>query len=93
MVKLDEARVTSQGQISIPKKVREKLRIEKGDKIAFLEDEDGKIVIQESEVPIEFTHQQWEEFLAKCEREPVTRVRGKKAALAHLDRLTKKKSS
>lgn len=93
MTKLDEARVTSQGQVSIPKKVREKLHIAKGDKVAFFEDEEGKIFIQESEVPVEFTHKEWEEFLSKCQKEPVTRVRGKKAALDHLDRLMKRKSS
>ena len=93
MVKLDEATLTSQGQVSIPKKVREKLHLEKGDKILFLEDGKGHILIQEAEVPIEFTHHQWEEFLARCQKEPVTRVRGKAAALRHLDRLMKKSLS
>ena len=93
MTKLDEATLTSQGQVSIPKKVRDRLGLERGDKIVFLEDEKGHIVIQEAEVPVDFTRRQWEEFLEKCQKEPVTRVRGKRAALRHLDRLTRKKSS
>ncbi len=93
MIKLDEATLTSQGQVSIPKKVRQKLHLEKGDKVVFLEDEKGRVLIQEAEIPIEFTHEQWEEFLKKCQKEPVTRVRGKKAALRHLESLMKKRSS
>ena len=93
MLKLDEATLTSQGQVSIPKKVRERLGLQKGDKVVFFEDEAGRVVIQEAEVPIEFTHQQWEEFLVKCQKEPVTRVQGKTAARRHLDRLMKRKSS
>ena len=93
MTKLDEATLTSQGQVSIPKKVRERLGLGKGDKVVFLEDEEGRVVIQEAEVPVDFTHKQWEEFLVKCQREPVTRVQGKRAALRHLDRLMKKSSS
>ena len=93
MVRLDEATLTSQGQISIPKKVRERLNLQKGDKVIFLEDEEGRILIQELEAPIEFTREQSKEFLARCQKETVTRVRGKKAALRHLDRLMKRKSS
>ena len=93
MIKLDEATLTSQGQVSIPKRVRERLGLEKGDKVVFLEDEEGRIVIQEAEVPVDFTHKQWEEFLQKCQKETVTRVRGKQAVLRHLDQLMRKKSS
>ena len=91
MIKLDEATLTSQGQVSIPKKIREKLHLERGHKVIFLEDEKGRVVIQEAEVPIEFTHNQWQEFLAKTEKEPVTKVKGKAEALHHLDRLMGKK--
>ena len=90
MVKLDEATLTSQGQVSIPKKVREKLHLQKGDRIVFLEDGVGRIIIQEVETPIEFGHKDWDEFLAKSQKEPVTRVKGKKEALQHLDKLMKK---
>ncbi len=90
MVKLDEATLTSQGQISVPKRVRERLHLQKGAKIAFFEDDKGHIFIQEVEVPIEFTHKEWGDFLAKTQKEPVTRVHGKAEALRHLDRLSKK---
>lgn len=93
MVKLDEATLTKQGQVSVPKKVRQKLGLETGDKVVFLEDEEGHILIQEAEVPIEFSRNEWEEFLERCQKEPVTRVRGKKAAMNHLGRLIKKRSS
>ena len=91
MTKLDEATLTSQGQISIPKKVRERLHLEKGNKVIFLEDEKGQIVIQEAETPIEFSRADWDKFLAKTQKEPVTRTHGKKEALRHLDKLTHKK--
>ena len=91
MTKLDEATLTSQGQISIPKKVRERLHLEKGNKVIFLEDEKGQIVIQEAETPIEFSREDWARFLARTEREPVTRARSKGEALHHLDRLRHKR--
>ena len=90
MTRLDESTITRQGQISIPKKVREKLHLQAGDKVVFLEDEKGQVVIQGAEVPIEFTRAQWEEFLRKTEKEPVTRFRGKAEFLKHLDQLKKK---
>ena len=90
MTKLDEATLTSQGQISIPKRVREKLHLEKGDKVVFLENEKGQIILKEIETPIEFSHEEWQMFLAKTQKEAVTRVKGKKEALSHLDKLMKK---
>ena len=91
MVKLDEATLTGQGQISIPKKVRERLHLEKGNKVLFFEDERGQIVIQDAEAPIEFSRAEWARFLAKTEREPVTRAHSKSEALRHLDKLRHKK--
>jgi AbrB family looped-hinge helix DNA binding protein len=90
MVKLADATITSQGQISIPKKVREKLHLHKGAKLVFLEDETGKVFIQEAQAPVEFTQEEWREFLSKTEAEPVTRVKNRKEALRHLDKLTGK---
>ncbi len=90
MTKLDEAKITRQGQVSIPKKVRDRLGLHLGARVAFLEDEKGRIYIEEVEAPIEFTHKEWEQFLAKTRREPVTRVKGQAAALMHLDKLSKK---
>ena len=90
MTKLDESTITSQGQISIPKKVREKLHVKKGDKIAFFEDEKGRILVKEVEAPVPFSAEDWEAFLDKASKEPVTRVKGKGEALKHLDKHSKK---
>ena len=91
MFKLDEAAVTTQGQISIPKQVREKLHLQKGDKVVFFESEDGEVIIRQAEEPLDLSRDDWGEFLARTEKEPVTRVSGKAAALKHLNRLTKKR--
>ena len=90
MTKLDESTITSQGQISIPKRVREKLHVKKGDRIAFFEDEKGRVIVQEVELPVPFSAEDWRAFLDKAEKEPVTRVKGKAEALKHLDKLRKK---
>ena len=91
MTKIDEAKITRQGQVSIPKKVRLKLHIQTGDKLIFLEDEKGRVFIQEAEVPTEFTPDQWADFLAKTQKEPVKQFKTKAAALRHLDGLSGKK--
>ncbi|NOY64887.1 MAG: AbrB/MazE/SpoVT family DNA-binding domain-containing protein [Nitrospirae bacterium] len=39
------ATVTSKGQITIPKKVREYLKIESGDKLEFFIEKDGKVTV------------------------------------------------
>jgi len=44
---VEVARVTSKGQITIPRDIREKMNIKKGDKILFFED-DGKYFLQNS---------------------------------------------
>lgn len=87
ILKLGDATVTSQGQVSVPKKIRERLGLQRGSKIVFLEDEKGRILIQEAPVPIEFTNEEWKRFLEKTQKEPVTRVHNHKDALHHLDRL------
>lgn len=91
MLKLDEATLTAQGQISIPKQVREKLQLSKGDKVVFFEDDDGDVIIKQAEVSLDLSRKDWQDFLALTEKEPVTRVTGKSAALKHLDKLAKKK--
>ena len=90
MTKLDESTITGQGQISIPKRVREKLHVRKGDKVAFYEDEKGRILVQEVETPVPFSGKDWEAFLEKADKEPVVRLKGKTDALKHLDKLSKK---
>jgi len=44
---MEVARVTSKGQITIPRDIREKMNIKKGDKIVFFED-NGKYFLQNS---------------------------------------------
>ncbi|MCL2721820.1 MAG: AbrB/MazE/SpoVT family DNA-binding domain-containing protein [Treponema sp.] len=44
---MEVARVTSKGQITIPRDIREKMNIKKGDKILFFED-NGKYFLQNS---------------------------------------------
>ena len=80
MTPLDQATITSQGQISIPRKVREKLHLKKGDKVAFFEDEKGRILLQEVETPAALSAEDWKAFLDKVEKEPVTTMKGRKEA-------------
>lgn len=42
------ARVSSNGQVTVPVEIRRKLNIKEGDKILFLENAKGEIVIQNS---------------------------------------------
>lgn len=46
---MELARVTSKGQITIPKEIREKLSLKTGDKVIFIE-EDDKIIFANSSV-------------------------------------------
>ncbi len=39
--RVNHARVTSKGQVTIPKPVRDRLGLKAGDEVAFVEDEDG----------------------------------------------------
>ena len=90
MTKLEESTITSQGQVSIPKRVRELLHVQKGDKIAFYKDDKGRIIVGDVETPVPFSAEDWKTFLDKAEKEPVTRVKGRSDALKHLDKLDKK---
>ncbi len=90
MVKLGDATITSQGQISVPKKIRDRLSLQKGAKIVFLEDEKGRVIIQEAETAIEFTKEEWQRFLEKTQKETATRVHSRQGALKHLDHLSDK---
>jgi antitoxin PrlF len=44
------AKVSSNGQITVPVEIRRKLNIKEGDKIIFLEKPDGEIILQNSSV-------------------------------------------
>jgi len=40
------ATVTSKGQVTIPKAIRDALELEAGDRVAFRVDEDGRVVLE-----------------------------------------------
>lgn len=42
---MPEATITSKGQVTIPKKIREKLNLRPGDKVNFVETNEGEIKI------------------------------------------------
>lgn len=41
-----QAKVTSKGQVTIPKKIRDSLKIHTGDKIEFIPAEEGKVILK-----------------------------------------------
>ena len=45
---MNRARVSSNGQITVPVEIRLKLNIKEGDKIIFLENVSGEIIVQNS---------------------------------------------
>ncbi|WP_036223298.1 AbrB/MazE/SpoVT family DNA-binding domain-containing protein [Mesoaciditoga lauensis] len=45
---MELAKVTSKGQVTIPKEIREKLNLKKGDKVLFIEKEDGILIANAS---------------------------------------------
>lgn len=47
------ATVTSKGQITIPKEIREQLNLKTGDKVDFVPSNDGKWYIQPATQPVE----------------------------------------
>lgn len=48
-----ESKLTSKGQITIPKVVRERLNLELGDTVAFVFKDDGTVVLQARNLPWE----------------------------------------
>ena len=53
MVRMSESTVTSKGQITIPKAVRERLRLETGDTVYFDVRDDGSVVLVARNEPVE----------------------------------------
>ena len=47
------AKLTTKNQITIPKEVRDHLRLETGDRVDFVIEEDGKVQIKAVERPLE----------------------------------------
>lgn len=51
---LKVSRLTSKGQVTVPKAIRERLGLQEGDRVAFVE-EDGQVVLKKASV-IAFNH-------------------------------------
>jgi antitoxin PrlF len=49
---MPSATITSKGQTTIPKRVREHLRLEAGDQIEFLIEDDGRVVLRPATVDL-----------------------------------------
>ena len=48
-----EATVTSKGQVTIPKEIRERLALERGEKVSFELTEDGDVVLRKIADPLD----------------------------------------
>lgn len=60
--------ITSKGQTTIPKEIREKLNLRPGDRISFIIEADGKVYIQPLNVQVE----ELSGILHKPEREVIS---------------------
>jgi len=49
----DDATLTSKGQVTIPKRIREQLGLEAGTKIEFVLDDDGSLHVRPKKPPME----------------------------------------
>lgn len=47
------ATVTSKGQVTIPKKIRDKLKLRSGDRLDFTEENQGRIIIRKASISVE----------------------------------------
>lgn len=48
-----EATITSKGQVTIPKEIRERLALERGEKVSFELTEDGRVVLRKTGDPLD----------------------------------------
>ena len=74
--------VTSKGQITIPKKIREYLKIESGDKLEFFIEKDGKVTV----MPVTESVKKLKGMIRKPKR-PVSIERMKKAVEREASRI------
>lgn len=76
-------------EMEMPEKIRKKLHFPDA-KLVFQEDGKGNVIVRVAEPP-EFTREEWARFLKKTQEERVTRFKGKKEFLDHLDKLADSK--
>ena len=62
------AKLTSKGQTVIPKKIREYMRLQPGDRVDFVIDEGGRVVL----MPLDNDVQELKGLLRKPGRQPVS---------------------
>lgn len=67
-VRMPTATVTSKGQVTIPRKVREALRLRPGDRIDFVLGEDGEVRVRAGEVDVS----ELRGLLRRAGRRPIT---------------------
>ncbi|HHN64694.1 MAG TPA: AbrB/MazE/SpoVT family DNA-binding domain-containing protein [Nitrospirae bacterium] len=67
--------ITSKGQTTIPKKIREYLNLQPGDRVDFVVDEDGKVILQPATVDV----RELEGILYRADRKTVPLKEMKKA--------------
>ena len=65
LLTMSTAKLTSKGQVTIPKTIRDSLGIEKGDEIEFVEDEHGTVTMRKIPPPRNFY--EWRGFLKDLE--------------------------
>ena len=81
----DDATVTSKGQVTIPKRIRDRLGLSAGTELEFVLEEDGTIRVREKEPPLERLHTVKEQLAAHDVDTEKMRRESKAAWSAHLD--------
>lgn len=86
MAKEPVAPISSKGQLTLPKAVRELLHVEQGDYVRFEPRGDGVLVTKVALEPEGFSEREWK-VLERLANQKGTRYKSAKAFLKDLDRL------
>ncbi len=62
------ATVTSKGQVTVPKPIRDRLNLHAGDRLDFVLEEEGKVILRKASIPI----QELEGILHRADRKSVS---------------------
>ncbi len=62
------ATVTSKGQVTVPKPIRDRLKLHTGDRLDFVLEEEGKVILRKASIPI----QELEGILHRADRKSVS---------------------